>query len=193
MIVQVVCVAVLLMVTVSTVATHRLLVERDRQWAAVWTRAQAQALAQGGLMWALARLEDPRSLDGHCRVAATGPGNLRFAEMAERGAARMACDVGDLAGGAPSITPWSCQCDQIAAGAGAGAAVPASASAADATAPWRIEWTFEVINDQLKLVVSARWVGPGSGAGTGREQVLLRRDGNSVWRMVVGSWWDDRN
>ena len=46
MIAQFLCVAVLLMVSVSTLVAHRLVIEHARQSAAQWARVQAQALGQ---------------------------------------------------------------------------------------------------------------------------------------------------
>jgi hypothetical protein len=44
----------------------------------------------------------------------------------------------------------------------------------------------------MRLVVLAHGFGPGGVAHTWREQLVLRKDSQAVWRMVVGSWWDDR-
>lgn len=200
MIAQFLCAAVLLMVSISTLVAHRLVIDHTQQSAAQWARAQAQALGQGGLMWALARLEDPRPLDGRCLAAPHGPGVSRFAEMAERAGAQLSCDVHDAAGPASPARPWTCRCAQAGSTsvADAGALEATAGQAAGAFAPGRIEWAFEPHGGPLtqgallKLVVSTQWSGPGAGAGRWREQVLLRQDSQAVWRVVVGSWWDDR-
>ncbi len=201
MIAQFLCVAVLLMVSVSTLVAHRLVIEHARQSAAQWARVQAQALGQGGLMWALARLEDPRSLDGHCRVAPSGPGVLPFAalaELAQRQGAWLSCEVHKITDLSSPPHPWSCRCGQgMASGGGAAAPSPPGQTPGSAVAG-RLEWTFQaeggaVANSGLMgLVVLAQAFGPGGVAHTWREELVLRKDSQAVWRMVVGSWWDDR-
>lgn len=211
MIAQFLCAAVLLMVSVSTLVAHRLVIDHAQQSAAQWARAQAQALGQGGLMWALARLEDPRPLDAQCRVAPSGPGVRRFAElaeMAERQSAWLSCDVHEATDAASPARPWSCRCGQGAAddlGTGVtpmlGQAQTTQGQAAQeqgARAAGRLEWTFQAEGQAaapsglLKLVVRAQWLGSGGLAHSWSEQVVLRKDSQAVWRMVVGSWWDDR-
>ncbi len=201
MIAQFLCVAVLLMVSVSTLVAHRLVIEHARQSAAQWARVQAQALGQGGLMWALARLEDPRSLDAHCKVAPSGPGVLPFAalaELAERQGAWLSCEVHEATDLSSPPRPWSCRCGTgMAGGDGAAAPSPPGQTPGSAVAG-RLEWTFQaeggaVANSGLmRLVVLAHGFGPGGVAHTWREQLVLRKDSQAVWRMVVGSWWDDR-
>ena len=174
--VQVLCVALMLMSALISLVGHHLLVERERQWGPAWARTQAQALGHGGLMWALARLEDPRSLDEDCRATTPGPGRLRFAERAEQPDARP-----------PS---WSCRCGPPS-GDSTASGLPSTGEPAGASVPGLLKWTFDSSGEFLLLVVTARWRS-GTTEATWREQVLLRRDAQSVWRMVVGSWWDDR-
>lgn len=189
--VQVLCVALLLMGSLINLVGHHLLAERERDSGPAWVRAQAQALGHGGLMWALARLEDPRTLDDGCRVTTTGPGRLRFSERAERPGARMSCTVaqGPQAESSPPL--WTCHCGMATEGS-------ATSSVASATNPvasslyGRLEWNFEPSGDLLLMVVTSEWRS-GAMEASSREQVHLRRDTQSVWRMVVGSWWDDRS
>lgn len=189
--VQVLCVALMLMSSLICLVGHHLLIEHERQWGPLWARTQAQALGHGGLMWALARLEDPRSLDEECRATGLGPGGLRFAERAERPGAHMSCAVEAAPGTDAGPLPWSCRCGSSSGGSTAHGVSPAG-EASGSQEPGLIEWTFESSGEFLLLVVNARWQS-GAAEGRWREQVLLRRDAQSIWRMVVGSWWDDRS
>lgn len=188
---QVFCVAVLLMGSLINLVAHHVLVERERQSGPAWVRTQAQALGHGGLMWALARLEDPRALDDSCRATTPGPGRMRFSERAERPGARMSCTVGDAPQAVSSHLLWTCRCEPTTEGVAANS----DASPGNQLAPslsGRVVWFFEPAGEFLLLVVTSQWRF-GALEASSREQVLLRRDTQSVWRMVVGSWWDDRS
>ena len=187
----VVCVVLLLMGSLSSLVVHRLIIDTEHQGRSMWARTQARALGHGGLMWALARMEDPRTLDEHCRAASPGPGRARFAEWAERSGARVSCDVREASEGAAEPGAWSCRCGD-AAGAVMPATETAPAGGAALDTPGRIQWRFEPAGDHLRMVVSAQWTSRSGQPGDWREEALLRKDADSVWRLVVGSWWDDR-
>ncbi|MFM8636651.1 MAG: hypothetical protein ACKOER_02780, partial [Betaproteobacteria bacterium] len=96
----------------SAALVQRWAVERERQSGHLWAHAQAQALGHAGLMWTLARLEDPRPVDLQCH-AQGGP--VALGRHADSFAARLAQDgrtlrcMVDLAPGA-TATPWRCDC-----------------------------------------------------------------------------------
>lgn len=170
----------------SAALVQRWAVERERQSGHLWAHAQAQALGQAGLMWTLARLEDPRPVDLQCR-AQGGP--VAPGSHADSFAARLAQDgralrcVVDLAPGA-TATPWQCDC-----------------SSAAATTPWpapahsplgHLEVDFRGAGSRLRLgvrvqVQQALDLGP-----AWQESVWLERDRHHTWRAVLGSWKDAR-
>jgi hypothetical protein len=161
-------------------------VERERHAWHLWAHAQAQALGQAGLMWALSQLEDPRPVDLQCR---TLPGPTPAGTAIESFAARMAapgrslrCTV-DLNPG-PLTSPWSCDC-----------------SATAATRPWpaggdapqgRIEIDFSGSSSALRLRVKTQVQRAADQGPTWQESVWIQKDDRAIWRAVLGTWQDAR-
>ena len=182
MMLPVFCTALLLACSMTVLMGHRLTVEREQAWPASWARLQAQALGHGGLMWALARLEDPRKIDGQCRTLPGGV--LSFADLAVGPDARISCTVANLDAEVPMS--WTCRCGT------AGAQTLPDAS--PGLTPGLIEWTFQPAGELLDLTVRSKVASMAMAGPTfWKEQVRLRRDAQGVWRLVVGSWKDERD
>lgn len=180
------CGALVLACSLTLLAHHRLVVDREQAWAPQWSRVQAQAMGHAGMMWALARLGDARPIDAACRSSPTGASGARFGDLVRHGA-RINCRVAigltpeeDAAGDASA---WVCRCtgepvDAPQPGGGAQAA--------------EIVMDFTAQSMDLLLQVSVS-IGPREQArGIWHEQVLLRADAQHGWKAVVGTWWDDR-
>lgn len=165
---------------------HRWAVEQERLWSAAWAHTQAQALGQGGLMWALARLEDPRPMDAQCRALATPhsvmPSIDSFAMRMARPGGHLRCVV-DL-GQASGADAWQCDCSQ-------GAATPAWSSG-DSMWQARIDIDFSGSADALRLRVKTQLRRGSQESAVWQESVGIRKDRLAVWRSVIGSWQDAR-
>ncbi|MBM3388949.1 MAG: hypothetical protein FJY26_05505 [Betaproteobacteria bacterium] len=170
----------------SLALVQRWAVDRERLSWLLWAHAQAQALGQAGLMWTLARLEDPRPIDQQCRALGMPQSS---GTRTDTFAARMAVDgrtlrcLADLGPDAP-MEPWRCDCT--------GAAATPSGSAWPNQAQGALEITFSGSNRSLGVRVKAQ-VQLGLDTGPAwQESVRLETDRHSIWRAVVGSWQDGR-
>jgi hypothetical protein len=170
----------------SAALVQRWAVERERQSGALWAHAQAQALGQAGLMWTLARLEDPRPIDLQCR-AQGGP--VTPGHQADAFAARMAqagralrCVV-DLAPGA-AAAPWRCDCSSAAA------STPWPAPAPEPVGLLEID--FSGSGSTLRLGVRAQVQQALDRGPAWQESVWLQADRQTTWRALLGSWKDAR-
>ncbi len=165
---------------------NRWAVERERQGWPLWAHAQAQALGQAGLMWALSRLEDPRPVDLQCRalprLIPTGTPMESFAARMARPGRSLRCTV-DLSAGTLA-GPWSCDC-----------------SAAAATRPWpagedvaygRLDIDFNGSSSALRLQVKTQVLRASDQGPAWQESVWIQADDRAIWRAVLGTWQDAR-
>ena len=173
--------------TLLTLGLHRHTVQAEQSWRVQWSRLQSQALAQGGMMWAQARLEDPRPVDDQCQATAvtsnTGPGSATFAERWARPGGRVRCEV-STEGVSRDRATWNCTCFDSAA-------PPVLASATGGSMVMDVAFHAAGQGLLMSIQATSSAAADASNANWG-ESVLLRRTATGQWRPVVGTWEDGR-
>ncbi len=193
--------AVLVMASMLVLSTlHRSTLQREQAWRLQWGRLQAQALGHGGLMWVLARLEDPRPVDDDCRSLSTSHSPSQeaqpFAARMARPGMRAQCVIplGDSSSGddarenSPSADPpWQCTCS-----ASVDQSNPSAPGTAGASPRGVLDILFDGSETALVVRIASRIEDGAPLVARWQESVVVRRDERRQWRATVGRWWDDR-
>ena len=181
------CITLVVCASMLTLTMPGLLAHFSRDIDKLWQQAQAQVLAQAGLERALGLLAVPDPLDSQCRRArigdktSPGPGWT----LAEAGG-WMRCSVDLVAAAGPKA--WRCTCALLPQDARHTPPAPADPSAL----AFSVDAQFQPDSPtQVRLGVTAGALVAGAGgADVHRIGLIVRRDSDSHWRAVIGSWTD---